>query len=573
MHIDLSAVPWSRRGAWFSVSRPSAVTHPPLGQGLYLRSHHSRGVIKRELFLMRPIRSGSVVKVRDVVSPDILRLVDCADDKRRIEMVFDGRDSLRIRGRGLGLEMSVPKAMGVVAHPAGKDVWTVNIRSAIRRYQIERLAGRVKLDAAWKPGQCDHIRIQCSPGADGCWEIALDEFWSTWQPRKRRAFDVCAAEVIREWRTFLSRTHELAGEWKDAGDLAAFVIWSCTVSPQGNLKRETVFMSRNWMDQVWSWDNCFNMAALAQGHPRLALDQYLTIADHQDEFGAFPDAVNDGFKHYNFSKPPVQGILLEWVRERVPGFWNRKTVGRIYPSLAKFTRWWLDHRRMPGRKLCHYLHGNDSGWDNSTIFDRGVPMISPDLNAFLSIQAEVLADMARIDGRPSEAREWRRIGGRLKKELVRTLWKKNSFVGIRASDGFTVKCRSLVPCMPVVLGAGLSAAVRRRLVRNLEGFVTDHGLATELPSSPHYERDGYWRGPVWGPTTMLVVHGLVKSGERGLAARIARNFCRTCVRNGFAENHNALTGAPLRDRGYTWTAAAYLCLARDLARGPLAGKL
>jgi hypothetical protein len=38
-----------------------------------------------------------------------------------------------------------------------------------------------------------------------------------------------------------------------------------------------------------------------------------------------------------------------------------------------------------------------------------------------------------------------------------------------------------------------------------------------------------------------------------------------CERSGFAENFDALTGNGLRDRAYTWTAAAYLVLAADEA--------
>ncbi len=33
--------------------------------------------------------------------------------------------------------------------------------------------------------------------------------------------------------------------------------------------------------------------------------------------------------------------------------------------------------------------------------------------------------------------------------------------------------------------------------------------------------------------------------------------------SGFAENFDARTGAGLRDRAYTWTAAVYLTLARE----------
>jgi glycogen debranching enzyme len=42
--------------------------------------------------------------------------------------------------------------------------------------------------------------------------------------------------------------------------------------------------------------------------------------------------------------------------------------------------------------------------------------------------------------------------------------------------------------------------------------MTPAGLATELPSSPHYEADGYWRGPVRAPATILVEDGLRRGG-------------------------------------------------------------
>jgi hypothetical protein len=45
---------------------------------------------------------------------------------------------------------------------------------------------------------------------------------------------------------------------------------------------------------------------------------------------------------------------------------------------------------------------------------------------------------------------------------------------------------------------------------------------------------------------------------------VARRFCETCRTSGFAENFDAITGAPLRDKAYTWTASVFLLLAHDL---------
>ena len=48
-----------------------------------------------------------------------------------------------------------------------------------------------------------------------------------------------------------------------------------------------------------------------------------------------------------------------------------------------FFKYWLNHRLDEETGLPYYLHGNDSGWDNSSLFDEGVPLIAPDLAAFL----------------------------------------------------------------------------------------------------------------------------------------------------------------------------------------------
>lgn len=96
------------------------------------------------------------------------------------------------------------------------------------------------------------------------------------------------------------------------------------------------------------------------------------------------------------------------------------------------------------------------------------------------------------------------------------------------------------------------------------GFVTEWGLATETPESPLYEADGYWRGPIWAPTTLLVWDGLRRQGETALADEIARRFCRMASLNGLSENFDAMTGRGLRDPAFAWTSAAYLVLSASL---------
>jgi len=571
MRLDLITTPFSRRGSWLNFSRPRFPDFQPLGPGLYLRSNHHRPLVQRELFRVELRRGRGRAAFREVAEAHRLRLIP-DDGEGEVVAIFDRHGSVRVRGRGVGIRFAAAirpqrdrrNAAHFVAYDEGEGRCTVNARPSLRRYGFRALEGALSLDAPFEGEVSPHARIDCVPGESGAFEIAIDEYSSTWvEPERRPAFKRCLEEAEQEFELFVAAMPGLPRRWRPAGREAAYVLWSCTVAPCGQLARGAVFMSRNWMDQVWSWDNCFNAAALVHGHEHLAMDQFLVVADHQDEFGAYPDGLNDGFKHYNFSKPPVQGVLLDWIASRRRSFLTPARRRRLYRTVAAFTRWWLTHRRGPGSRLCHYLHGNDSGWDNASLLREGVPLVAPDLNAFLAVQCATLARLARRDGRSKAAADWNARAAELRRALLDELWTGDRFVGrLPHRDGAAVDAASLVTCMPLVLGRGLPDAVRRCCVKRLRRFVTSAGLATEEPASPCYEEDGYWRGPVWGPSTMLATIGLRRCGEEALARRIARRYLATCKASGFAENFAASDGAPLRDRAYTWTASAFLELAR-----------
>jgi hypothetical protein len=114
----------------------------------------------------------------------------------------------------------------------------------------------------------------------------------------------------------------------------------------------------------------------------------------------------------------------------------------------------------------------------------------------------------------------------------------------------------------------LPGNIRELLLNDLRSdkFLTEWGYATESPASPYYVSDGYWRGPIWAPSTYIIYEGLLACGEDKLAEKIALQFCKMCAKSGFAENFDAQTGEGLRDRAYTWTAAVFLLLASKLQK-------
>ena len=139
------------------------------------------------------------------------------------------------------------------------------------------------------------------------------------------------------------------------------------------------------------------------------------------------------------------------------------------------------------------------------------------------------------------------------------------FVARLGRDGSPVECQSLIPWLPLILGERLPVEVRECLKAGIAEHLTAWGLATERVDSPKYKSDGYWQGPIWGPSTFIAVTGLVKCGFTELADEVSERFCRLCDKSGFPENFDAVTGEPLCDPAYTWTASAFILLAERLA--------
>jgi glycogen debranching enzyme len=291
----------------------------------------------------------------------------------------------------------------------------------------------------------------------------------------------------------------------------------------------------------------------------------MVLFDHQRRDGRLPDSVSDRLVRWEFAKPPIHGWALGKLMVH-PGLLSDEQLQEAYEPLCRWTRWWLDCRDDDRDGLPQYNHGNDSGWDNGTTFLGGVPVETPDLAAFLVLQMETLATVARRLGKADEANGWDRESSALLTRLLDRLWRKDRFVALRGESHATVDTDSLLPLVPLVLGRRLPPSVSSALVRRLrERFLTPHGLATEWPESQEYRSDGYWRGPIWAPSTYLMVDGLIDLGERGLAQEISRGFLAMASRSGMAECFDALTGQGLRDRAYTWTASVFLLLQNAFA--------
>ncbi len=564
--FDLDEIPFSMRGSWLSVSR--VVGLHERAELVHLVSH-TTGM--HPVLSFAPLTGEADADARLEASPSVLRWVA---SQGVVEVAFDRPEVLRVRGDGLGLRLS-DAASGLTPFTGDYLYVSPLDGSAVltsyetgRRYRITALSGAMEVTGAEALGAAERgVRM----GADGLpWELAIEELASEGEGyRGATTFETVVAEREAEFDAYARGLAPAAGDVAagDASVVAAYVLWSATVAPAGFMTREAVLMSKHWMDKVWSWDHCFNALALAASEPRAAVDQFLLPFDHQAPSGALPDSVTHSEVLYNFVKPPIHGWVWSMLREVLPAELVAQVRAEVYARLASWTRYWLDHRRAPGSALPFYEHGNDSGWDNSTVFDDARLVESPDLAAFLVLQLEELASLATELG--EDPHPWRIESERVRAALLHELQFEGRLVARSVAGHRRSATSSLLLTLPLILGERLDAGVSDALVAAADAHLTEFGPATELVDSPHYESDGYWRGPIWAPSTFILEAGLRRSGQPERADDLRSRFCRLCELHGFAENFDALTGAGLRDRAYTWTAAVYLLFARartDAAR-------
>ncbi|WP_158847593.1 amylo-alpha-1,6-glucosidase [Saccharothrix deserti] len=557
--FSVREIPFSHHGAWFGISPVTALA--TYADDLHLVSH--RNGMHAVLSLV-PVPVGGHGPTEVTADPALLTWTA---GRGRVAAAFESPSALRITGHGLGLRIAAADATltpftgTYFFHDPVTSSYVFTSYETGHRYRVTVLSGGAEALGASALGTAE--RAVVIGGDGGEWELALEELTTARGPFSS---DATFSEVVAASRRSFEQFVDAVAPWRSdrtpAAELACYVLWSATVAPAGFIRRPAVLMSKHWMDKVWSWDHCFNALALAPGAPELAWDQLQVVFDHQTDEGALPDSITHAEVLHNFVKPPIHGWAVNRLRERLPGGLPATELPRLYRQLEAWTTFWLDHRRAPGEPFPHYEHGNDSGWDNSTVFHEQRLVQTADLAAFLVVQMRELTRLAWEIGDEAAATRWTREADTMLAAMVDRLWNGSEFTS-RAVDGAPRTTASLLDLVPIILGAQLPADVHAKVAAGVARHLTPVGLATELPDSPFYEADGYWRGPVWAPSTVLVEDGLRRGGAVSLADQVSARFRAVCEKSGFAENFDALTGQGLRDRAYTWTASAYLLLAGE----------
>lgn len=562
IRFALHQIPFSRRGSYLALFRKS---QDGLGgdasRPISIRCLSGSMWECPEIFHLAMLSGGAEVLFAEESTGEVATL-QAQQGGGTVRIVFQDADTIRFRGQGAGLALNSPSK--TVMFPHGPKAWQCRVTSTSQLI-VNPLVGQMTLTPTQDGKACTSLRIQPEGGV---FELTVRRITSSGRPAEAvGSFDDCVNRTGQEIRQWVARFAAMPAGFEELGQMEAFILWNLLVNPHGNNKRELVLASKVGLVGTWSWDHMWNVLALRNVDADMAWDQLMGVIDHQDEMGAFPDCFSDNTKILTYVKPPIHGFMLGWL-ERNCDWVGRRHWLEAYGPLCKATNWWLDQRDDDGDGVPHYLHGNDSGWDNSTAFDEGTPLESPDLSAWLILQMEWLASTATRLGFNTDAAMWKARATDLQKKMLEHFWTGDRLVAKLSTSHKIVESESLLVRLPLVLGKRLPKEVQDWLIGELsaEGrFLCEHGYASEALTSPKHKTLGYWRGNIWPATILIVVDALQQVGQQKLAASVIERFLKLVRDHGDYENYDARTGAGQFDHPLAWTACNVLILGPQIA--------
>jgi glycogen debranching enzyme len=572
----LDQIPFSTRGSFLLITSHNSNGLPRLVYKTCSSRIHQTDNLPfpaEEFFELSLVKDGQDVSYNWQTSPHRLDLR--GETGEMVSFVFADSDTLLFRADNVSLRLIPCKYFPVEYSPADNQIYLIDW--VARGFHMIRTDENATLHASKNPiltntekHQAESPSITLEPNSKSSTfygEIRFSRYETSWDG-PMADFNRVQSVQEKDFTKWINKLPKVPESYQIQAEIAWFILWNCQVSKDGALVRPALYMSKSCMNGIWAWDNLFNAIAVADADPQLAWDQVMLFFDLQDPNGMLPDMINDMEPIYGFTKPPIHGWAIRKLVNKLGIKKSLPFLSQIYKPLSRLTNWWYTFRDFDHDGMAQYLHGNDSGWDNSTVFDQGYPVEGADLAAYLILQCESLAFIAETIGRKKVALRWKNKADQQLTDLLSHSVKDDHFYSPLSGSHVAEESRSLINYLPIILGKRLPKQIRKALIADLgpEGpYLTSFGLASEPPSSTKYIEDGYWRGPIWAASTYLIFDGLIASGEFQLGKLIAQRFCNMCRREpGFWENYDALTGKGLRCPGYSWTASVFLLLAEWL---------
>ncbi len=376
----------------------------------------------------------------------------------------------------------------------------------------------------------------------------------------------------KRWRRWFAQIPPVSGVYEGLYCYAWWVLGNNLIDPRGWIPFRGVMPSKAKYIGIWNWDACFHALALRHLNPQLARDQLRIILAHQRADGMLPDAVHqDGVVDWidhpfpnAVTKPPLMAWAALKIHEKDLDI---EFLEEIYPQLVAWHDWWFS--KTDDRGLAQYPHPYSSGLDDSPLWDYGFPVTSPDLNTYLVIQRQSLAEICRILGEEEQAAAWMKRADDLTKRMVEDLYSPE--LGYFRAKRGEKPIPEFTPFNLYPLWTNrLPSSMRDRLLDHLQDpskFWSEYPLATVAMDSPSFDPFTMWRGPTWININYIFIQALSGIGEKELADQLrGRTLDLVKKSEGIFEYYHPQSGIPPAKAApmFSWSAALCIDLILDM---------
>ncbi|GJM41223.1 MAG: glycoside hydrolase [Ardenticatenaceae bacterium] len=322
------------------------------------------------------------------------------------------------------------------------------------------------------------------------------------------------------------------------------------------------FLDAGTEPYLFMWDSVFTSQFGLYG--RRAFDfsgnlDNLYAKQHDDGFICRQIALATGEDFFHPFDPNGTGpnILAwaEWRHYRFTGDDGR--LAKVFPALMGYHRWCQANRTWPTGLF--WATGHSSGMSNqprvpnSRFHHRHWTWVDASMQAALS--SLVLAQMATLLKEEKLAIEVEAEHTRLVERINKHLWNKAAQFYQDCDPNGQFSSVKSVAAYWGLLHANLIPKKRQepfvKALRENWAFKLSHRVPSQSADSEGYnfESGNYWRGGVWPATNFMVLRGLRKIGQHGLAHEIAVNHLTNVAEvyaqtGAFWENYSPETAAP-----------------------------
>lgn len=389
-------------------------------------------------------------------------------------------------------------------------------------------------------------------------------------------------EARARWQAWYDAVPDVLEEYRDQYLYAWWVMRSGLMNTRYFFTREAMTPSKIHYVGVWHWDQFFHALAYRHVDTKLAEDQIRIVLDHQRADGMLPDAIYDEGLVTHLEKPVPADVtkppLAAWIALKLyETSGHLDFLNEVYDALARWHDWWLRDNADETTGLSVYRHPFSSGLDDSPLWDEGVPVVAPDLNTYLCVGSECLAQIAELIGEHEDVARLRQRADEIAGLMIEHLWSERRGLFEALHDGQPVDVTTLFNLLPLATGRLLPEIVERLLAALTDpgAFWTAYPLATVSLRDDKFDPLQMWRGPSWMNINYLFIEALFRVGQPDLARRLRRETLALIQRHpDIYEYYNPLTGErpPKAAPIFGWTSAVFIDLALQETRAVGSGE-